>query len=522
MLITHQPVLRRTLAGLAGSALAAASLGATSLTPMAGAAEPGVPVAPAEATLEWLAGEVIANDGMLTITFGNDSFADPGLTLDALLSLAAGGQGGSPAVDSAAAALPSEMPDYITGFGGDTARAAGATAKTLLAEQVLGRDLTPTFDLEPDLRSLLTADGGNAGRFQDREGFGDFSNGFGQALAVLALARTTEGVPAAAVDFLLDQQCDGGGFLLYYADDGGSCTDPSGSDPDATAFALMALAAVPSTGAVADGIADATGYLLGQQQASGGFLGTGAVNANTTGVAAAALRAVGQTGPADAGAAFLATLLLTEPCAELGALAYDTASFAGGLTDRSQWVRATAQGALGLGLPAYGSIGSVAPVPAGLAPVACPEAPDPVDPPVATPAGPTITLGSATVTAGGLLTGSAAGFEPGEDVVGTLFSTPRVLGTVVADDDGRVDFSFRVPADIEPGVHRLELVGQTSGRTVAIDVEVLGVTAPGTLPATGTGTGELVVAAMGLLILGAGLQRGSQRRTVGATVRDGR
>ena len=509
------------LVGLAGSVLAAASLGATSLAPLA-AAEPGVPVAPAKATLDWLAGEIVANDGLLTITFGEDSFPDPGLTLDALLALAAGGQSVGPGVDSAVAALPSEMPDYITGFAGGTARAAGATAKTLLAELVLGRDLSPTFDLEPDLRSLLTVDGGNAGRFQDREGFGDFSNGFGQALAVLALARTTEGVPAPAVDFLLDQQCDDGAFLLYYADEGGSCTDAAGGDPDATAFALMALAAVPSSEAVAAGIADATAHLLGQQEASGGFLGTGAVNANTTGVAAAALRAVGQTGPADAGAAFLATLLLTEPCAELGALAYDTASFAGGLTDRSQWVRATAQGAIGLGLPAYGSIGTVAPVAAGLTPVACPEAPDPVDPPVATPAGPTITLGAMTVTAGGLVTGTAAGFEPGEDVVGTLFSSPRELGTVVADAGGRVDFAFRVPADIEPGVHRLELVGQTSGRTVSIDVELLGVTAPGTLPATGTGTGELVAAALALLVVGTALQRSSRRRTAAAVVRGGR
>ncbi len=521
MLTTPRPVARRALAGLAGSVLAVATLGASPLTPAAAAAEPGVPVAPADAALEWLGGEIVANDGLLTITFGEDTFPDPGLTLDAVLALAAGGHATSPGVDSAAAALPGQMPDYITGFAGGTARAAGATAKTLLTELVLGRDLSPTFELEADLRSLLTAEGTNAGRFQDREGFGDFSNGLGQALAVLALDRTSEGVPAPAIDFLLAQQCDNGAFLLYYAEAGGSCTDASGSDPDATAFALMALAAVPSTEAVATAIDDAVAYLLGQQDASGGFLGTGAVNANTTGVAAAALRAVGQAGPADAGAGFLATLLLTDSCADLGALAYDPASFAGGLTDRSQWVRATAQGALGLGLPAYGGIGIDAPVPAGLAAVACPEAPGPVDPPV-DPAAPSVTLGSTTVTAGGTISGSASGFEPGEDVVGTLFSTPRTLGTVVADATGRVDFSFVVPADVEPGVHRLELAGQRSGRTVSIEVEVLGVTVPGTLPATGAGSGELVVAAMALLVAGAALRRGGQRRAAAVTVPVGR
>ena len=109
----------------------------------------------------------------------------------------------------------------------------------------------------------------------DSLGFGDFSNGFGQALAVMALARTAGGVPPAAVDFLLDQQCSGGSFrctvdYIVFDPFGGcdthTCDDPAEGDPDATGFALQALVDAPSStcgrrGAVADAV-----VLLGQQQ----------------------------------------------------------------------------------------------------------------------------------------------------------------------------------------------------------------------------------------------------------------
>lgn len=511
MTVSPPLLARRALAGLAASAVAAASMLSAAALPVA-AAEPDVAVAPAAAALDWLAGEVVANDGMLTVTFGTDTYPDPGLTLDALVALAAGGQGSGPAIDAAAASLPLEMGDYITGFAGGTARAAGATAKTLFTEEVLGRDLSPAYDLEADLRSLMATDGAHPGRFQDVGGFDDYSNGLSQALGVLALARTGGGVPAEAVAYLLAQQCSDGSFLLYFGDTG-SCDDPAGGDADATAFALMALLAAPASAPATDAIDDAAAHLLTQQQASGGFFGTGAVNANTTGVAAAALRAAGETAGADAGAGFLASLQHTSSCADLGALAYDEASFAGGLTDRSQWLRATAQGALGLGLPAYGGIGTVAPVDAGLDPVACTTAPGPVDPPPVAPVDPTVSLAGLTVTVGGQLSGTASGFEPGESVTATLYSSPRTLGSVAADADGRIAFSFPVPADLEPGVHRLELVGQRSGRTVSVDVEVLGVSAPGTLPATGAGTGEQAAVAVALLAAGTALVRRSRRTT---------
>ena len=104
--------------------------------------------------------------------------------------------------------------------------------------------------------------GGEAGRFRTTRPAnafgGDFSNGFGQALAILALARTSSGVPASAVDFLLDQQCPGGGFRGDYTTPGG-CTADASATVDATGFALQALVTVEPTCAVdgrcTDGVA---------------------------------------------------------------------------------------------------------------------------------------------------------------------------------------------------------------------------------------------------------------------------
>lgn len=517
---TDRPTLHR-VAALAVTA-AALLLSVVAPSPVATAAEPGEEITPADAALDWLAAEILASDGVLTVTFDGTSYADQGLTLDALLALAAAGQSDDPAVATARDGLGPQMADYLTGFAGGSARAAGAVAKTLLAEDVLGTDLSPDFDLEPDLRGLMDVDGDHAGRFRDKEGWGDYSNGLGQALALMALAGTDVGVPAPAVGYLLDQQCADGSFRLYY-DPGTTCTDPSEGDPDATALALMALLAVPSDGAVSSARDAAVAHLAGLQGADGGISGTGAVNANTTGLAGAALRASGQTAAADAAAGFVRSLQWTGSCADLGAVAYDAAALdgavaAGELRDRSQWVRATAQGVLALGLPALGAAG--APVaPAGLAPLAC-SAPAAPSTPTTAPPVPTVRLDSgASTIAGGLLEGTAGGFEPGEVVVATLHSTPRTLGRLTAAADGSVAFSLRVPADLEPGLHRLVLTGETSGRTASVEVEVTALAAPGTLPATGDGSGALAGAGVALVVAGTALRRvGTGRRSrVGGT-----
>jgi len=51
------------------------------------------------------------------------------------------------------------------------------------------------------------------------------------------------------------------------------------------------------------------------------------------------------------------------------------------------------------------------------------------------------------------------GFQPGSQLQATVYSNPVPLGTVTADGNGDVDATLAVPAGLEIGTHRLELVG---------------------------------------------------------------
>ena len=482
------------------------ALAAVLLSALPAAADPGSTESRSDLALDWLAAELAANDGLFTVTFGTEVFPDQGLTIDAILAEVAGGRGTDPIVTESVDAVDEVLGSYIGSDFGESY--AGATAKALFLQQVLGHDLGGATDLDANLRALIQTSGDQQGRFSDESAFGDFSNGIGQAIAILALDRTSGGVPADALTFLLDQQCSDGSFRLNFGATA-SCAAPSEGDADATAFALSSLLTQPSSAAVDDAITAAVDRLIADQEPNGGFVGTGAVNSNTTGLAAAALRAAGEGSAADAAARFLAGLQLGD-CADddFGAIAYDQSAFAAGIeADRAQWTRATAQGALGLGLPAYGGIGSVPPVTAGLDDVTCPAVVDVV---------PKLTSSASSITAGGTLTLEGVGFAPGETVDVTLHSAPVDLGSFTADEDGAVAATVTIPAHVEPGLHTIAMVGRTSGTELEVSVEVLAAAAapgdPVPLPATGSHTGELTVAAVALVAAGWALVFAGRRR----------
>ena len=77
-----------------------------------------------------------------------------------------------------------------------------------------------------------------------------------------------------------------------------------------------------------------------------------------------------------------------------------------------------------------------------------------------------------------------------------------------------------IPADLEPGVHTIELVGQTSGVEVAVEVEVVPAegAAARRAPADRIGIGELTVAAAVLIALGGALVAEARRRRVALQV----
>jgi hypothetical protein len=169
---------------------------------------------------------------------------------------------------------------------------AGSLAKLALVATATGRDPRDFggSDLLAQLTERMQGDGdAEPGRFSDA-GPDDYSTPVGQALAVLALARAGEDVPAAAVDFLAGAACPDGGYPSAFVTEGAACT----SDPDATGFALTALAAVVGTGdggAAPQAATAARDHLEQTRRPDGSWDAEGAVNA--AGIAASALHLVG-------------------------------------------------------------------------------------------------------------------------------------------------------------------------------------------------------------------------------------
>ncbi|MFL6101513.1 MAG: prenyltransferase/squalene oxidase repeat-containing protein [Actinomycetales bacterium] len=321
--------------------------------------------APAPAAA-WLEAQLSANSGLLPGPFGG---SDVGLTEDAVLALTATGNGEDAPTRAATAKIAASLDQFVT-VGVPGIVLAGSVAKSALVADVQGADVTAFGgrDLEHDLRTNMTASGGQAGRFADQGNTPDSSNGFSQAFGLLALARTNGGVPADAVTFLLAQQCPSGGFRLFY-DSGDACTDSTQADTDATGLAVQALGAAPSSAAVTTAKGQAVAWLVSHQDPMTGSLSSSGPaaqpNANSTGLGVAALRLGGETAAADQGAAYVAKLQLA--CGQdTGAVAFDPAARAAAAgqgtiasSDLDQWRRATTQAVLALGVHGYGDMAAV-------------------------------------------------------------------------------------------------------------------------------------------------------------------
>ncbi len=495
----------------------------------------------ATAAVDWLSHELAANGDAMPSPYSPDA-KDWGLTIDAVLALAAGGQGHSATATATTDQLATNIASYVTGadYEMPDERYAGPIGKALLAATVQGRDAHAFggWDLEQEARDRMQTTGDQAGRFSDKSVYGDHSNGFGQALTIMGLTRTPSGAPAAAVEYLLAQQCPSGGFRLYY-DTKPGCASDDEADTDATAFALQALVDHFPAGKLSDpptndelvfaAVPKAVTWLEQHQQGDGGFGGTGptaAINASTTGVSGQALHAHKQASPAANAQTFVAAHQLTTTnagaaSADVGAIAYtagalDTAETDGISTQgRDQWRRTTAQAVLAFGLPAYSQIGL-------------------------TLADPAVTLSTTTAQAGASITVTGTGFAYGETVTVTLHSDPIVMPSATADARGNLSTTFALPA-LAAGVHQVQLQGATSGLVViaSLTVQVPATTttstttpvtvttaapAPpvgptvsgtgatnGTLPATGTDHAMELTLAIAL-ILGGGLLIVASRR----------
>ncbi|MDR2566403.1 MAG: terpene cyclase/mutase family protein [Bifidobacteriaceae bacterium] len=341
-----------------------------------GSAPPPAPVTPATgsaaAAAGWLGRQLAASGDVL---IGN-GVTDWGLTVDALLALAATGVGADQAA-ATAAKLGASGEDYI-GAPGEIGAKWAAVAKLALALQVAGLDPAgfqaggAARNLVADLRGALNGDGS----------FGTGDNAFSHPIALIVLARTDGGAPPAAVNWLAAQQCADAANPAFGSF--GWAPDCSSPDPDATAMAIQGLIA----GGLAPGsqpVADAAAWLAGLQESDGGFPSPwSGANANTTGLGASALAlagghdsavqaAAGYAGGLQVTCGTLATAAAALTEAQVGAIAMDQAGleeaveFGIDQVNGDQFRRATAQAVFAFGTPPLAALtldGAAAALPA--------------------------------------------------------------------------------------------------------------------------------------------------------------
>ena len=86
----------------------------------------------------------------------------------------------------------------------------------------------------------------------------------------------------------------------------------------------------------------------------------------------------------------------------------------------------------------------------------------------------------------GQATFGATGFAPGEEVGVTLFSTPRSLGTVTANDAGVASITFEVLASDGAGEHHVVFSGPSGSVSIPFTLVLPeGVAAPTTTTVAG-------------------------------------
>ncbi|MEY2419292.1 MAG: hypothetical protein QOG90_1972, partial [Actinomycetota bacterium] len=268
--------------------------------------------------VDWLEGQMTANGHKLVSGFTDQdnhfqTFDDAGLTIDGLLGIASAGRGGDAEAQATATWVAGHIDDYVTGQDPGKSLYAGALGKAIVFTLIYDKDTNSIdgHDLEADLRGRMQPNGhftDKATDFQSGDPV-DYSNGIGDAIDVLALAGTDDGAPAAAVNYLLLQQCPNGGFRETLGDT--KCTDDTKASADASSFALMALSVVDESDVVDAAVDAGVGYLDGAEGSSGAFKGAGGDSANSTGLASSVLRGFGDAPRANKGAAFVKTVQLT-------------------------------------------------------------------------------------------------------------------------------------------------------------------------------------------------------------------
>ncbi|WP_240607227.1 choice-of-anchor I family protein [Cryobacterium aureum] len=117
-----------------------------------------------------------------------------------------------------------------------------------------------------------------------------------------------------------------------------------------------------------------------------------------------------------------------------------------------------------------------------------------------------IDVGDAVFTPGERVTVTVSGLNPGQEVTGTLYSTPVNLGTFAANAAGVATFSAVIPANTPVGAHTLVIssIGLEPISSAVTVVAAASTSALGAIPALGASLAPAGLAAL-LLLLGSGL-----------------
>jgi hypothetical protein len=466
---------------VSAAALAVALILAVLLPGSASAAPLRTTTDPGQAAAGWLAGRL---DGGTHVTYLG--FFDGGTTADVVFGLAAAGVGKSTTGDVLDFLQnPANVDSYVdlsAQFGGPY---TGSAAKAALAFLVGGRDpsmvaaggLSLTQALRMECTSVDVSTTATHYCPAVGAGPGTFSS-ISESFIVLTAARLGSPLDdtGAAMTWFRSLQCPNGGFASGVPEQG--CASSAAADVDATAYALMALAAIPSPSAVDRAAATAAAdWLVTAQNSDGSWTAQSVHNTDSTGLAAAALAGVGRN--TAAARAWLREQQITTgptvgPGATRGALGYAAAS------DEHSRMKATADGLLGLGGGALGALTASHSI---------------ADAPVLALPAPRFT---GTLRAGGTVRLTAAGFQAKEKVRVEIHSTPATLATVPASSNGSVAASVVVPTGLAPGRHTVTVIGQTSTLSSSATVTVVAAAAPATTSsAAGSGTTSTPLAATG-------------------------
>ncbi len=149
-----------------------------------------------------------------------------------------------------------------------------------------------------------------------------------------------------------------------------------------------------------------------------------------------------------------------------------------------------------------------------------PAVPDARRPPPPRPRSPRARATSPASGWGRRVTVIGTGFAPYSTATVVVYSTPRVLGTVVTDGTGAFAMSVIVPTDLEPGQHTFVAYGvEPSGAEHTMRLPVTVPSATAYLASTGAGAGDLMLLTLALLTIGAALRVASVRLGAPASAR---